>query len=72
MDNIDGVGGIGGVGGVGGLKSTLQPTLHLPCSLPYAHAAHPTPAFFAGMTGFKITVLSGMMGNGENYVKNAV
>ena len=58
MDNIDGVGGIGGVGG---LKSTLQPTLHLPCSLPYAHAAHPTPAFFAGMTNFKITVLSERM-----------
>ncbi len=72
MDNIDGIGGIGGNGGIGGLKPTLQPALHLPCSLPYAHAAHPTPAFFAGMTGFKITVLSGMMGNGENYVKNAV
>ncbi|HGG7598089.1 TPA: hypothetical protein ACJJJN_001954, partial [Neisseria meningitidis] len=64
MDNIDGVGGIGGNGGIGGLKPTLQPALHLPCSLPYAHAAHPTPAFFAGMTGFEITVLSGMMGNG--------
>ena len=78
MDNIDGVGGIGGIGGVGGiggiggLKPTLQPALHLPCSLPYAHAAHPTPAFFAGMTGFKITVLSGTMGNGGNCVKNAV
>ena len=68
MDNIDGGGGIGGnggIGGVGGLKPTLQPTLqpalHLPCSLPYAHAAHPTPAFFAGMTNFKITVLSERM-----------
>ncbi|HGH6223134.1 TPA: hypothetical protein ACJLZB_000633, partial [Neisseria meningitidis] len=61
MDNIDGVGGIGGNGGIGGLKPTLQPTLHLPYSLPYAHAAHPTPAFFAGMTNFKITVLSERM-----------
>ena len=68
MDNIDGVGGIGGiggiggvggVGGVGGLKPTLQPALHLPCSLPYTHAAHPTPAFFAGMTDFRITVYRG-------------
>ncbi len=73
MDNIDGVGGIGGVGGLKPtLQPTLQPTLHLPCSLPYAHAAHPTPAFFAGITGFKITVLSGIMGNGGNCVKNAV
>ena len=56
MDNIDGVGGIGGNGGIGGLKPTLQPTLHLPYSLPYAHTAHPTPAFFAGMTDFRITV----------------
>ncbi len=61
MDNIDGVGGIGGNGGIGGLKPTLQPALRLPCSLPYAHAAHPTPAFFAGMTNFKITVLSERM-----------
>ena len=62
MDNIDGVGGIGGVGGLKPtLQPTLQPTLHLPCSLPYAHAAHPTPAFFAGMTNFKITVLSERM-----------
>ena len=74
MHNIDGVGGIGGNGGIGGLKLTLQPALHLPYSLPYAHAAHPTPAFFAGMTGFEITVyrVSGRMGNGGNYVKNAV
>ncbi|OMH47877.1 hypothetical protein BWZ31_11260, partial [Neisseria meningitidis] len=43
------------------LQPTLQPALHLPCSLPYAHAAHPTPAFFAGMTNFKITVLSKRM-----------